>query len=424
MLVKNGNSLLMDFADSEFHKAVHQINNNVWHLVSWGHSNATVIEGNTSLILIDTLDSDQRARRMREYFEQKLKKPFKTIIYTHGHPDHRGGSGAFRDCNAEIIAFAPERPAMEHYDKLSDILSKRTVRQFGYKLTESELLWQGVGIREGHASQDGRYDFLAPTTVYKEKIVKRIIDGVELHLQASPGECEDGLFVWLAQDKIVCCGDSYYGCWPNLYAIRGSQYRDIALWISSLKEIKKLNADVLLAGHTQPVIGNKRVFSTLENYIGAIESILIQTLYCMNKGMSESETVETVRLPEKYSSLSYLGEFYGTVQWSVRAIYNGYLGWFDGNPTNLNRLSDKEYCSELIELIEIPKIKSRIEKALEDKRYQLVLQLCDLMLNAYTDTDFALKMKQKALLEIAELETSANGRHYYIACAKEMNSNK
>ena len=140
--------------------------------------------------------------------------------------------------------------------------------------------------------------------------------------------------------------------------------------------------------------------------------------------MSESETVETVRLPEKYSSLPYLGEFYGTVQWSVRAIYNGYLGWFDGNPTNLNRLSDKEYCSELIELIEIPKIKSRIEKALEDKQYQLVLQLCDLMLNAYTDTDFALKMKQKALLEIAELETSANGRHYYIACAKEMNSNK
>ena len=145
------------------------------------------------------------------------------------------------------------------------------------------------------------------------------------------GETDDQIFVWLPEDQVLCCGDNYYGCWPNLYAIRGSQYRDIATWVDSLKEIMSYPSKAVLPGHTMPLIGEDRIKEVLGNFTSAIEFVLLETLDCMNAGMSESQTVEAVKLPEKYLNLPYLGEFYGTVEWSVRAVYNGYFGWFDGD---------------------------------------------------------------------------------------------
>lgn len=91
------------------------------------------------------------------------------------------------------------------------------------------------------------------------------------------GEMDDELFVWLPDDKVLCCGDNYYGCWPNLYAIRGSQYRDVATWVDSLENMISYHAEALLPGHTIPIIGADEVKVTLSNYKEAIQYILFQT---------------------------------------------------------------------------------------------------------------------------------------------------
>lgn len=421
MFAENAAEKLRRHGEEAYGRKEYSIKERIRCFVGFGHSNCTVIEGETSLILIDALDSGERARRLKEKLEQETGKTVETIIYTHGHPDHRGGAGAFQDTVKEIIAFAPKRVQLKYTERLNKVLGERTRRQFGYALTEEECITQGIGIREGHAVGDGVYEFLPPTTVYTEEKVERTIDGVRLELKAAVGETDDQIFVWLPDDQVLCCGDNYYGCWPNLYAIRGSQYRDIAAWTDSLKEIMAYPAKALLPGHTRPILGQEKIQEVLGNFCGAIESVLLQTLDCMNQGMTESETAEAVKLPEEYLGLPYLGEFYGTIDWSVRAIYHGYLGWFDGNPTNLNRLPDCVMAEEILDLAGEEAVYARAEERYGEGNYQMTVQLCDLILQAGGRKEKeAQKLKGKSLMKLAERITSANGRHYYIDCAKEL----
>ena len=89
-----------------------------------------------------------------------------------------------------------------------------------------------------------------------------------------PGETDDQILVWLPEKKVLCCGDNYYGCFPNLYAIRGSQYRDIAMWLDSLETLRSYPAEYLLPGHTAPIYGNEKIREVLGNFKDAIEYIL------------------------------------------------------------------------------------------------------------------------------------------------------
>lgn len=421
MFQEHAAELLRSHAEKSYTKQVVKINDRIQVYVGYGHSNSIVIEGETSLILVDALDSDERAKRLRQELDEVYGKPVKTIIYTHGHPDHRGGAGAFRDVAEEIIAFAPRRPVLKYTERINDVLMRRTVRQFGYGLTEEECITQGIGIREGKAVGDGTYDFLPPTTLYKtEERVERSIDGVKLELISAVGETDDQMFLWLPEDQVLCCGDNYYGCWPNLYAIRGSQYRDIAAWTDSLRAMMEYPAKALIPGHTMPVIGQEQVQKVLAGFSGAIESILLQTLDCMNQGMTESETAEAVRLPEEYENLPYLGEFYGTVEWSVRSIYHGYFGWFDGNASNLSPLPDAVFSAELLKLAGGDKVLKEAKEKLSEGQWQMAVQLADLLIQAGELESEAKAVKKEGLLELGKRCTSANGRHYYIASAKEL----
>lgn len=420
MLKKNGEELLRKFSETAYPYEIKKINDRIYHVVGLGHSNSIAIEGNTSWILVDTLDSDQRALRMKAELIKIADKPVKTIIFTHSHYDHHGGSGTFKDTVEEIIAFKPKKTPLKYYNLLDDVLQKRTFRQFGYALSNEECITQGIGIREGRAVNDGTGVCLEANVLYDQDIVEREIDGVKLQFVSAVGETDDQLFVWLPEDKVLCCGDNYYGCFPNLYAIRGSQYRDIAAWVDSLNLILSYPAEAVLPGHTKAIIGYDQVQEVLGNFKDAIEFILLETLKCMNKGMSESETVSAVVLPQIWADLPYLGEFYGTVEWSVRSVYHGYFGWFDGNPTHLAQLSDETFDTKLFSMIGEEKMESEIRTALNEENYQMAVQLCDILLNAKVDIQKYKKLKAEGLIGLSKQVTSANARHYYICSAKEL----
>jgi alkyl sulfatase BDS1-like metallo-beta-lactamase superfamily hydrolase len=421
MLKENGEKLLKNFADTAYPKAVTKITNGIYHVMGYGHSNSIIIEADNSVILIDTLDTDVRAERLKKLIAEITEKPVKTIIYTHGHPDHRGGAATFNDTDPEIIAFAPKKPVLGRTNELNDILNKRASYQFGYKLSDEEVITQGIGIREGFTVGEGKYAFIPSTTIYNEEKVSRNIDGVNIELVSAVGETDDQMFVWIPDSKVLCCGDNYYGCWPNLYALRGSQYRDVSAWIDTLDLILSYAAEYVLPGHTKPLIGRNNVEEVLSNFRNAIEYVLQETLKGMNKGLSADELASTIKLPEKFAKLPYLGEFYGTVAWSVRSIYNGYVGWFDGNPTNLNKLPQKEYAKKMLDLIGgEEKMIGEIKKSLDNKEIQWAIELCDLLIGAEKEIKIGKQLKTEGLMTLAKLETSANGRHYYIACAKEL----
>ena len=316
MLSNDAEARLKEFNDTAFPKKMITITDRVRIAVGWGHSNCIIVEGDTSLILVDTLDSDARAARLKDELSRLTDKPVKTIIFTHGHPDHRGGCGAFRDTVEEIIAFAPKKAVLKGTERINPILNKRTFRQFGYGLTDEELITQGLGIREGHAIGDGVYSFLPPTTLYTEDSVTRTIDGVAFEMVSAVGETDDQIFLWLPEERIMCCGDNYYGCWPNLYAIRGTQYRDIAQWIKTLEKILSYPAEALLPGHTAPLMGRSRIQEVVGNFKNAIASVFDQTLDCLGRGLTLAETVESVRLPEELRDMaeSICGQFLHTAR--------------------------------------------------------------------------------------------------------------
>lgn len=368
-----GEEKLINFTKTNYQKKITKVNERVYHFLGYGHSNAIAIIGETSIILIDTLDSDYRAKVMKDELAKISDKPVKTIIYTHGHPDHLGGAGAFRDTVVEVIAFKPRKPILKYYDRISKLLNQRGIYQHGYGLTDQEAISQGIGIREGKEIKEGKYDFIKPTTYYEQKVVERVIDGIKLKMVSAVGEADDEIYVWLEDDQIMCCGDNYYGCWPNLYAIRGTMYRDVATWID-----------------------------------------------CMNQGMSLEETVKNVKLAPIYQDKEYLGEYYGTVEWSVKSIYNGYVGWFDGDPVKLLPHPTEAYNQAVLALIgDNDKLILAIKNYMAQEDYQMALQLIELLMVQDNSLQI-IELKKQALLMRAKQVTSANARHYLIACAKSL----
>jgi alkyl sulfatase BDS1-like metallo-beta-lactamase superfamily hydrolase len=412
MLVSDGEELLKRFTAIAYPPTVTEVvPNMIFHVMGYGHSNAGFIIADESVILIDSLDTDARGATLATIIAEKTDKPVRTIVYTHGHPDHRGGASAFAGSEAEVIAFAPVRP----------LLDRRGTRQFGYALTDEEAISQGIGIREGFAVGEGTRRPLPPTKVYSEDEVHLEIDGVRLILCAAPGETEDQIFIWVDDHQVLFCGDNYYGCWPNLYAIRGGQYRDVATWIASLDKMLQYPAEALLPGHTRPIIGREAVADVLTNFRDALYYVLTETLACMEQGMGLEATVDKVKLPERYSHLPYLQEHYGTVAWSVRGIYTGYFGWFDGNPTNLNPLPPYERAKKSIDQMGgTEAVSAAVVKALESGDTQWALELADMLLTLDPERAEIRRAKARGLMDLARHETSANGRHYYIASAKEL----
>ncbi len=422
MLQTNAEQILRQFSEETYQKQLIQINPRIHVAIAYGHSNCTIIEGESSIILVDTLDSDTRALRLREEIEALIPgKPIKTLIYTHRHNDHIGGSSAFADCAERIIASSMRKESMLYTDRLKPVFGKRATKQFGHRLTDEETITQGIGIRAGIAVNDGKQVMLPPTELFIYESEEYLIDGVRLQLISAPGETDDQLYVYLPDDKVLCCGDNYYACWPNLYAIRGSQYRDIAAWVDSLRKILEIPAEILIPGHTQVLYGKDVIQERIRLYSDAIDSILQQTLDCIAKDFTIEETVETVQLPEEYGQLPFLREFYGTIDWSIRAIYTGYLGWFDGNPTSLNPLPRKEHAEKMIALIGTSdRVVEAIQQAMREEAYQWGLELCDLLLHADEHAMEAAELKAQCMMQLAKLELSANGRHYYIADAHEL----
>ncbi len=422
MLTQNGYLKLKKF-DEENHScpSVSEVTEGVWFVNALGHSNAIFIEADESVILIDPLDTLERGQKLKEIIAEKCHKPVRTIIYTHGHPDHRGGAGAFKDEVSEVIAFKPVQAPLFGMDRLGSIYGLRAKRQFGYGLSDEEAVSQGLGPREG-SNYGEHQDILPPTLLYDEELVQRCIDGIKLWLIAVPGETDDQTAVWLPDKKVLCCGDDYYGCFPNLYAIRGGQYRDISQWIKSLDKLMSYPAEFLLPGHTKAIYGHAAITEVLGKYKAMMEYILDKTLEGINSGMTPDELASEIKLPQELSELPYLGEYYGCVEWTVREIYAAYMGWFDGDPSKLHPLPASKRSEKYIGLMGgRKKVLEAAEKAYSGKDMQLTLELCTL-LEQDTDTSelgSVMELKSKALFALSDMETSANGRHYYIACAKE-----
>lgn len=397
---------------------VTELADNVFVFQYFGASNAVLIVGDNACILVDAFESDGYAMQAKKEIEKITNKPVTTIIYTHTHADHTGGAAVFAESVKSVIAHTSHSPEIGRQEKIAHAAQKRTLHQFGAALTLEESISMGLNPA---VAPNGAPKPLPVSHYIDGDIAGITIEGIALQLIAVPGETDDEQAVWLPDQKILCSGDNYYASWPNLCALRGSTYRDVDQWVTSLGKYLTYPAEYLVPGHGEILTGHDNITEIIGNYRDAIEWILDQTLQGIDAGKTPDELVTTIRLPDKWKELPYLQEYYGTIAWSIRGIYDGYVGWFDGNPTHIGSLPVKERAEKQLNLMGgASAVCDAIEDALSLEEMQWVMELCDILLDAEIYVEKAKAWKAKACIYLGRMQTSANGRHYYLSCAKDL----
>lgn len=217
--------------------------------------------------------------------------------------------------------------------------------------------------------------------------------------------------------RILLPADDIYKTFPNLYAIRGTPPRDVQVWAQSMHKMAALRAEYLVPSHTRPVIGEEVIYDLLTTYGIAIEYVHDQAVRCINLDIHPDEAAKLVKLPSELATHPYLLEFYGTVEWSVKAVYNQYLGWFSGDPVELYPLPPKEKAKKMVDMMGIHKLLQNAQVALHNNELQWALELASYVFKVYPFNTDAKSLRLEALRKLASTQTSANGRHFYLTAA-------
>lgn len=417
---------LLKARNAEFRKEVIKVTEDVYTAVGYSVQPVTMIVGHDGLIIVDTGMDTVSAERVLVDFRKITDKPIKAIILTHSHGDHTGGVSVFVGKDHPPI-WARSNFGSESYPLKAaglTITSVRGARQGGFKLPPEKRINNGIARaywpKRGGAvfSSSGK---IGPTHTFSEPRKKLDIAGVKLELVAVNAETADALYVWLPEKRVLFSGDNFYKSWPNLYAIRGTMYRDVRGWADAIDMMLQEGAEYLVPGHTRPIVGRKKIAEILTNYRDAIRFVFDKTIEGMNKGLTPDELVDYVKLPERFADKDYLREYYGNVQWAVRQIFNAHLGWFDGNPSNLFPLNPQEEALRIVELAGGKEaLLSKAKQVLAVKDYQWASQICDHLLALDPDVEAPKLIKAEALEALADNVLSGIGRNYYLTVAQEL----
>jgi uncharacterized sulfatase len=417
---------MLEAQNRQFERKVVKVTENVYTAVGYHGANTSMIVGDDGVIIIDTLMGPTSAKKAHDAFREISEKPVVAILYTHSHADHIGGASAFVGEKKPLIYGTKHFGSAEGVNAVvNPIKRKRGIRQFGRNLPDEQKTNRGVAPANTYDKDRGE-GHLAPTVTVPVEGMKTTIVGVKLEFHPAPGETDDAMFIWLPEEKVLFAGDNFYHSFPNLYAIRGTAYRDVMKWSESVGAMATFQPEAVVPGHTMPILGQKAATSALKNYSEAIRSVYDQTVEGINAGKSPEQIAHEVELPEHLREQPYLTEYYGSIHHAVRNIYVGLLGWYDGNPTTLNPLASKTKARKMADLAGgTAALTRKMNAALEAKDYQWALELSDCVkwLDD-ADRDQARKVKIAALRGLAAREYNAPNRNYYLSYANELESGK
>lgn len=317
----------------------------IYQLRGFDISVMSVIEGETGVIVIDPLISKETAAAAWAlYQEHRGPREVRAMIYTHSHLDHFGGvKGVIDEADVDagrIAVIAPagfmEEAIAEHVF-VGTAMSRRADFMYGAALPKGPDAQIGCGL--GQTLSTGEPTLIPPTIDITATGQELTIDGVRIVFQMTPGtEAPAEMNFYFPDHRALCTAENTSHTLHNIVTLRGAQVRDARRWAAYLTETIDLwgdDLDVVFASHHWPTWGRERAVEFLAMQRDMYAYLHDQTVRLMNLGHVGSEIAEMLEMPPALAEQWHTHGYYGSVSHNVKAVYQRYFGWYDGNPAHL-----------------------------------------------------------------------------------------
>lgn len=429
----------------------------------------TIVYDGTGWLVMDVLTTKERAKLVwteivNVYLEEENQDKtqlhrINTVIYSHSHIDHYGGIGGLTDFFSDgCVILAPDgftKHAVSENIYVGTDMKRRAVYQYGSSLTLGAEGRVDCGL--GKEVSRGTNTLILPTQeigfddylsgkkycAYNAAMRETLTELTEedsgdliLQMQYTPGtEAPAEMNVYLPAQKILFIAENCAGTLHNTLTPRGAEVRDPLAWAEFLDETLVTFSDLetVCSAHNWPHFGHEDSIKFLEIQRDMYRYINNATLHLVNLGYTIDEVGRmisgedgSVPLPEAFAGEWCCHGFYGTYNHDAKAVYQRYIGWYDGNPAHLNRHKPQDRAAKYIAAFGADAIIRTARNANEYQDYEWAAELLDYILNAddsWVSGPLLEQAKQsysEALTQMGYRSESPSWRNMYLAGAKEV----
>ncbi len=406
-----------------------QVTDSIYQIRGFDAGNMTFVKGDTGWIIIDCLTTKETAAAALSFAAGYFGEiPVSAVIITHSHVDHYGGIVAVIDrfADEDVKIYVPEgfvHNVIQENVTAGLAMSRRGIYQYGTILPKDAKGQIDIGIGKGIAL--GTDTFTENVQEINKQYEKRIVDGVPMEfLLAQDTEAPSEMFVYIPRERSLCIAEDANATIHNLYTLRGAKVRDATAWAASIQTAIDLWGDTLttvFGVHNWPRFGNRSAIDYLEKQRDVYQYINDQTLRLINQGHTIEDVGRMVKLPDSLADAWYNSEFYGTVNHNAKAVYQRYLGWYNSNPVDLNKLFPEDAAKKYVEYMGgEDRVLAKAGESFRNGEYQWVAEVTKQVIYANPDNRAAKLLCADALEQLGYIQESGPWRNEYLTGAQEL----
>jgi len=415
----------------DYQHGLFEVAEGVWQVRGYDVSNITFMAGDDGgWLVIDPLTNAPTAKAALDLVNDTVgQRPVTSVIYTHSHVDHFGGVLGVTSQDAvdkgDVRIVAPDgflEEVVGEFAIAGPIMRRRAAYQFGPLLPPGPLGHVDCGL--GSARGMAPSALVAPTETISTTGEELTLSGLHIVFQNTPdAEAPAEMNFFFPDKRLLCMAENCTHTLHNLYPIRGAQIRNALAWSKYIQEAIDLwgdDTDTMFASHHWPRFGTDDVRSFLEMQRDVYRWMHDQTMRLANLGYRPTEIAAELALPDSFDQ-SHVRGYYGTVSHNVRSVYNRYLGWYDGNPANLDPLPPVDAGAKYVELAGgTDALLAKARTAFDEGDYRWVAEIVNHLVFADPTNVAARQLQADALEQLGYQSESATWRNAYLMGAKEL----